>query len=231
MKKFSKESLLLEPPPLGCVLYLPGLPGGASKTYDRSPYGNVGTITGATWTRLPRGLWCLDFDGVDDYIAIPQTASMSGWTAGTIGIWLNMRATPSGYLVAYADVRQTATMRVHLAFYGGSTAPRIAFINEAGATVSALSPDQLSLNTWYHVVGTFDATTDETKIYVNGVLKETDTTAFVNVITTAHDYINVGGRQGTGTFNGLLGEVRLYNRALTSLEIQHIYLATEWRYR
>ena len=166
----------------------------------------------------------MSFDGSNDYVDIPQTASMSGWTAGTIEMWLNIKATPSAYLAAYADIRQVGTARVHLAFYGGSTAPRIAFINEGAASVSALSPDELSLNTWYYVVGTFDAATDKTMIYINGVLKQTDTTAFTNVITTAHDYINVGGRQGASTFNGSLDEVRVYNRALSVDEVRAHYL-------
>jgi len=65
-----REDLVFNPPELGCVLYLPGLPGGGSKIYDRSPYGNQGTIVGATWVRLPSGLWILSFDGFDDNVDI-----------------------------------------------------------------------------------------------------------------------------------------------------------------
>ena len=32
-------------------------------------------------------------------------------------------------------------------------------------------------------------------------------------------------------FDGLIGEVRIYKRALTPLEVQHNYLATKGRYR
>jgi hypothetical protein len=42
--------------------------GDASKWYDYSPYGNHGTITGATWERLPSGLWVNSFDGTDDIV-------------------------------------------------------------------------------------------------------------------------------------------------------------------
>jgi len=42
-----REDLVFSPPELGCVHYLPGLPGGGSKIHDRSPCGNIGTITGA----------------------------------------------------------------------------------------------------------------------------------------------------------------------------------------
>jgi len=57
------DALMFSPPELGCVLYLSGLPNSGSKIHDRSPYGNHGAITGATWQRLPSGLWCLSFDG------------------------------------------------------------------------------------------------------------------------------------------------------------------------
>ena len=62
------DELIFDPPELGSVLYLTGLPCGGSKIYDRSPYGNHGTITGATWKRLPSGLWYLDLDALDDYV-------------------------------------------------------------------------------------------------------------------------------------------------------------------
>lgn len=60
------DKLVIDSPQLGCVLYVPGLPGGSNKVHDRSPYSNAGTITGATWKQLPSGLWYLSFDAVDD---------------------------------------------------------------------------------------------------------------------------------------------------------------------
>ena len=84
-----RDRLVFEPPQPGCVLYLPGLPGGGNKLYDRSPYANVGTITGATWKRLPSGLWYLDFDGTDDYLDVGQDSSLMPTTSLTIELWLN----------------------------------------------------------------------------------------------------------------------------------------------
>ncbi len=67
----------------GCVLYLPGLPGQGATIWDRSNQGNHGTITGATWRKLPSGLWALSFDG-DDRVTIPL-----GFTGTTISflVW------------------------------------------------------------------------------------------------------------------------------------------------
>ena len=78
----------LSTPPIGCVLYLPGLPGGGNKIYDRSPYGNNGTITGATWTRLPSGLWVLSYDAAsDDLINCGDITQLDSISALTIIGW------------------------------------------------------------------------------------------------------------------------------------------------
>ena len=87
-----KEELVLNPPELGCVLSLSRFPGGGSKIHDRSPYGNHGTITGATWVRLPSGLWCLSFDGSDDYSKAVDTVLPSGAAARTLSAWVKASA-------------------------------------------------------------------------------------------------------------------------------------------
>ncbi len=61
-----KRDLIFDPPDIGTVLYLPGLPGGGSKIFDRSPYGNNGTIVGATWARNAQGVWELSFGTTDE---------------------------------------------------------------------------------------------------------------------------------------------------------------------
>ena len=47
--------------PNNSVYYCPGLEGGGTTLWDYSNNGNHGTITGATWVRLPSGLWSLGF--------------------------------------------------------------------------------------------------------------------------------------------------------------------------
>ena len=83
-----REDLVFDSAELGCVLHLPGLPGGDSTIHDRSPYGNHGTITGATWKRLPSGLWCLSFDGSDDYVTVGLGASINITGPFTTKAWV-----------------------------------------------------------------------------------------------------------------------------------------------
>ena len=84
------------PPEAGCVLYLPGYPAQGSILQDFSGQGNNGTITGATWERLPSGLWVQYFDGTDDYVNCGAVIALgectfkfwfkSGHSAGNVGI-------------------------------------------------------------------------------------------------------------------------------------------------
>ena len=80
------NDLIFSPPQIGTVLYMPGLPGAGSRIYDRSPYGNNGTITGATWKRRPSGLWGLSFDGVDDRVTIANPSFIAN-SQGAISFW------------------------------------------------------------------------------------------------------------------------------------------------
>jgi len=73
-----------------CVLDLASplyYPSSKSKIYDRSGYGSHGTITGATWTRLPSGLWALDFNSATpDYVEIPADQTQLNFTSEAFSI-------------------------------------------------------------------------------------------------------------------------------------------------
>ncbi|MEI8011076.1 MAG: LamG-like jellyroll fold domain-containing protein [Candidatus Omnitrophota bacterium] len=74
-----------------------------------------------------------------------------------------------------------------------------------------------NFNQWYHIVGVGDAEAGTTRLYVNGNL--IGTTAFSPGSITRNT-----GSLGIGSgFHGIIDDVRLYNRALSSNEIQQRY--------
>lgn len=77
-----------------CVLYLPGLPGQGATIWDRSKEGNDGTIYGATWKRLPSGLWYLDFDGINDTVVVSAATTFENIFdgGGTLAVWVKPRS-------------------------------------------------------------------------------------------------------------------------------------------
>jgi len=77
------------------------------------------------------------------------------------------------------------------------------------------------LNVWYHVAGVYDAAARTLNIYVNGVLdngvlRGTIPASQVNSAVN----VNIGRRSDGYYFNGVIDEVRIYNRALSATEIQ-----------
>ena len=78
-----------------------------------------------------------------------------------------------------------------------------------------------SLNVWYHVAGVYNATARTLDIYVNGirnngVLIGTIPASQINAAVN----VNIGRRSGGYYFNGIIDDVRIYNRALSQAEIQ-----------
>ena len=70
---------------------------------------------------------------------------------------------------------------------------------------------------WTHLAVTYDGA--NLRLYVNGV--QTASRALTGSIVTTTGLLKIGGNAVSGEwFNGLIDEVRIYNRALTAAQIQ-----------
>ncbi len=215
MKVFSG---VFHPPELGCVLSLPGLPGGGSKTFDRSPYGHSCSIFGATWRRLPGGLWCLSFDGSDDYVDCGAPDSLN-LTDMTIEVWVNPE-TPGGgsgtfrNVVAHGDY-SSADM---WALYNRDNDPdRFFFATRVGSGDYKLLEGTLGQPLgWLYVVATKVGSVG--RLFIN--CQEVDSGASDEATENAAGTVQISS-SGTRVLKGLVGGVRIHNRALSALEIQN----------
>ena len=82
----------------------------------------------------------------------------------------------------------------------------------------------LSASGWHHLVGTEDGT--NLKLYVDGVLVDTDATIAGDIFTSAYN-VEIG-RYNNSTSNEYANQIaqpRIYNRALTAEEVQRNYNA------
>ena len=206
------DAMVYEPPELGSVLCLSGLPAGGAYIHDKSPYGNHGLITGAVWKKLMSGLWCLDFDGVDDFVNVAADDSFD-ITTGDITIMLWFRADT---VSRECDLLQKWASGGSYTIYCNS-ANRIFFIKQGDSGSEVYATTTIQAGRWYFIV--CQKVSGAGKIFFNGILEATDVT-FANFNTGGDLTI---GKGGDGKFDGQIALPRIDNRALSALEIQNAF--------
>jgi len=94
----------------------------------------------------------------------------------------------------------------------------------AGSGTIATSNSTLPINKWTHVVGVYNGT--DIRIYINGVLDMTPVAKSGNIVSTTEN-VTIGTdlqvNPESENWQGLLDEVRIYNRALTANEVSQLY--------
>ena len=189
---------------------------GASVT-DTSGNGNIGNISGATWTTAGRFGKALSFGpgaliSVNDSARLDLTTGMTleAWVYPTnlSASWMNLMIKPNG------DPGSANPCFVLQGCAGSSQAPSV-FINAATSNLNAPSP--LPLNAWSHVASTYDGAT--IRLYVNGV--QVASRAQTGAMTASSDPLTIGGNTYSGEhWAGMIDEVRIYSRALSASEVQ-----------
>ena len=201
---------------------------------DSSGKGNPGTITiGASgedtvgtcttsstaWGSGATGKFnsSLNFDGADDYAKVTSPTYLpSAAQPFTSSMWIKSTSSTSNLYLLKWGVGGTSNTMNALIYQGGSGSFSHAFysndLNSGANTVTNGS--------WNHLVATFDGTTR--KLYVNGVLKNSDTPTTPNV--TAGQSLYIGSYSTPSNyFPGQIDDVRIYNYALTATQIKQLY--------
>ena len=214
------DELLYEPPEIGTVLYMPGLPGEGSAIHDRSLYGNDGTISGATWTRIVGGLWGLDFDGVNDWGSLPGN-SLNITGDMTIKAWIKGDTTQTDALGSIVRAQNP-----YLAYLRNDG--KLAFQQrdeDASAWRIATSINAVSNLVFNHIVFTRVVTTNsEVLMYVNGALFPANATTLTGMPGATTTYYKFGGYNATTErLKGVIAMLCICTRALSSIEVANHY--------
>ena len=87
----------------------------------------------------------------------------------------------------------------------------------AGGSNRTAEGASLTANVWTHMAATYDGST--VRLFINGV--QVASAAFSGSITSSTNPLRIGGNSIWGEyFQGMIDEVRIYNRALSQPEIQ-----------
>lgn len=208
----------------GLVCYLPFVEGSGTTVYDKSGYGNNGTINSATWIKGRYG-WALSFDGEDDYVEVLDSESLhfSQSNSFTVSFWLYLREHDRSqyFIEKYSSDEGFET---HL--YGGNNWI-YSYVGDGTNTARVRTFEEIPLNAWTFIVVTYDGS--KLRIYKDAALKDETDVAFT--IDDSTQNLFIGCTDGADDFaNAIIDEVRIYTRALTEEEIQALYTITKlWR--
>ena len=201
----------------------------------------------AKWTGGLVGA-ALDFDGVDDYVTVPDDGNLNISGAITVSAWVNLDVNEGSQCVLgkIASGAGFSGGGYHLLFsdddgFSDGTF-RLVFKKSSGVAGSGIGNYGTNTNwdrvvseknnwqtgIWYHVAAAWDGTADfnSLRMYVNGI-QDTNSVAGQDVIKTNDSDLQMGRSLYTSPLNQLNGkidDVRIYSRALFSEEIEELYL-------
>ncbi|HTL56951.1 MAG TPA: LamG-like jellyroll fold domain-containing protein [Candidatus Limnocylindrales bacterium] len=184
--------------------------------------GNTGSIVNGTGFSQGEVGGAFDFDGIDQLIRIPDAPALNPPAALTLEAWVFIRVFSHESVAIIGKDDPYSPLRQYLIGMGNKTG-HWAFRAHVGTPGNYSNFDghtALTNYTWYHVAMTYDGSA--LKLFVNGNLD--GSLPVTGPITVSDMPLLIGGHaEGPWNFNGVVDEVSLYNRALSSSEIQSIY--------
>lgn len=192
------------------------LDGDAKDSSGNGKDGSLNNFVSNGWTSGKFG-GALAFDGTDDFVSAGSTGDFNMDNAFTVSLWFNKNSTlvrtALGKYLDGADQRLGYKLMIggNVQFTLWNTRSPYA-IQSAASTVSA--------NGWYHVAFTEASGTTGT-LYLNGVAVASGAMPQATDTTTTPLYI--GQSDSLSYFDGIIDDVRIYNRALSASEVQQLY--------
>jgi len=177
--------------------------------------------------------YALDFDGSNDHVDCGNDDSLMPESAITVEAWIN------------ADVWRTDAWRGTIVektewIWRGNRWRNLGFVLRAGRNswesfgraefmignerqywVSAVTPQNLNEDQWYHIAGVYDG--NNVKVYVDGVLQDSRDDDADPGIAPSNIDLWIGDsafEPYNREFNGIIDEVRIWNYGKTQAEIQ-----------
>ncbi len=202
--------------------------GQGTTAYDQSGSGHNATIYGAVYTDDAVSGNALSFDGVNDYVNTFLDVSWSNQLSSTISLWINPQSSTQyqgilgkGEAGGYGAMNWEWAITQFEDKSFGFTYHNIYAIGEISCGVPITSLDQ-----WHNFIVTYDASSHMAKFYFNGeyVISDTNNDPLKDRSTPmliGHAYRTQGNNY---YFNGLIDEVRVYNRSLSDAEVRSLFL-------
>ena len=209
--------------------------GSGSVATDASGSANPGTLMGAAWTASGHVGAGVAFTNSPTTQAVTSSRPGVDTSASySVSVWMRMTSVTG----TQTAVSQTGDLgsAFFLGYRAALPTDKFRFLVTdsdvaSPSTPSAMGGGTATPDTWYHLVGVYDAAADTATIYVNAVQGSTVAVPATWHKSTAKVQVGralYGGATGwTDGVQGAVDAVRFYNRALTSAEVTANYNGTD----
>ena len=177
-----------------------------------------GTLNGGTFVsdRFGNTSKALQFNGAGDYATIPRGIQMH-WT---IAFWVKTSATGGGNQWYNGQGLVDGEVAGITNDFGTALVGSQAAFGVGNPDTTITSTTKINDGQWHHVAATRDGTTGQMQLFVDGTLQAS--TLGPTGLRNTPSNLRLGSLQTLvpgGFFNGVLDEVRIYDRVLASGEI------------
>ncbi len=209
----------------GLVLWLRFEEGKGDIARDSSGHGNDGKIYGASWAEGKVG-GGLQFDGIDDYVDCGSDEILVPKDDFTLEAWIYMNNMPlveeGSFVQNPVLFKNSVSNYMLMVMYHQRS-----LLLHVGGIHQFLVTESLPMERWIHIAATvydgYIAT-----VYANGEIAGQNSGELI--FSAAKKPVLIGRRvsEGSGhssSFDGIIDEVRIYNRALSAEEMKAHYNA------
>lgn len=223
-------------PEANLVLYYSGLQGRGATLYDRSRYANHGTIVGATWQRLPSGLYALRYNGTSHYTTVVDSVSLRLLGDMTFVCWLNWSNWADTNYETFLEKGNHDANGINYIFgrlnSGSGRALKFTYSDGSFRDVAESSGWTATNGVWNCLAIVVHKATSTVDFYRSGALLSSviDANA-LNYPTNSENLCISRNNISIEFFPGTMGELLLISRALTAAEVLRIYNSNKWKYR
>src|SRR4029077_3853702 len=171
-------------------------------------------------------------NGSNQYVLVPDSPNLEISGAITIDAWINPSDVSNFHVIVSKYDSNLDSGKSYLLYLPAGGTVEWCVLNGTSTGLSnqcVETSGAIATGVFTHVAGTFDPTTQDMKIYVNGadtmaaLVPGSSTLSSIGTNNTPVEIGAIFNDNTGGFFAGVIDEVEIFNRALTQREVQRIY--------
>lgn len=167
----------------------------------------------------------LNFDGINDYVSVPNGGGLNNLQTGTIELWVKWNGTAQdiGFNNCYGAIlgrQKNYTFNNQIIGLNGANpnTAKIIWMPYSGGSETILTSTISPNNNWIHLAIVYS--NGDHRMYINGVLEDSSSTTG-SIVNDSNIDLSIGAwiDHGVSYANANIDEFRIWNIAKTDLEI------------